>query len=106
MENIKTHYPQNRPTPEQIAAWKATHGEVFCLSSPKGDVYLSKPTRAVLSLILTKAKTDVMAAADVVLKNCWLAGDESVKEDNGFLLGVVNQLDALIETVTVEVKKI
>jgi hypothetical protein len=96
----------NVPTPEQIKAWKEKHGEVFCLSSPKGDVYISKPTRAVLSLVLTKAKTDILGASDVVLANCWLMGDESLKDNDGFKLGLVNQLDAIIETVQVEVKKI
>jgi hypothetical protein len=94
------------PTPEQIKAWKDTHGELFCLSSPKGDVYVSKPSRAVLSLILTKAKTDILAAAEVIISNCWLQGDESLKTNDGWKLGLVNQLDAIIETVTVEVKKI
>jgi hypothetical protein len=94
------------PTQAEKDAWKLKHGEVFCIGSSKGDVYVAKPTRAVLSMILTKAKTDVLAAADVILTNCWLHGDESLKQDNGFLLGLVNQLDAIIETVTVEVKKI
>ena len=42
----------------------------------------------------------------MIVANCWLHGDESLKQDNGFLLGLVNQMDALIETVTLEVKKI
>ena len=48
-----------RPTQEQKDTWKAKHGEVFCISSSKGNVYISKPNRAVLSLILTKVKTDI-----------------------------------------------
>ena len=96
----------SKPTPEQIAEWKKAHGEVFIATSAKGDVYISKPTRPILGLILTKAKTDILAAAEVILMNCWLQGDETLKEDGGFKLGLVSQLDAIIETVQVEVKKI
>ena len=69
-------------------------------------MYIAKPNRKILGFALSKAKTDLLGAAEVIIENCCLHDSAGLKDDNGFKLGVVGQLDAIFETQTIELKKI
>lgn len=94
-----------QPTPEQLASWEKKYGKYHTLQSERGEVYIKKPDRPTLKLILNKLKSDPLGASETLLNTCWLHGDESLKEDDGFLLGLLNKLDDIIGVVTMEVKK-
>jgi hypothetical protein len=97
----------SKVTEEQIASWKKQHGEVFQLTGPDGrQAYISKATRKVISLAQFKMQESPISAVEVILENCWLAGDEELKEDDGFVLGVQQHINTIIETKEVEVKKL
>jgi hypothetical protein len=95
----------NVPTPEQLAAWKTKHGATFTFKTDKGEVVLAKPDRLTLKLILNKLKTDSLAAAETLIKSCWLHGDELLKEDDGFILSVFNKFDEIVGIVSYDMKK-
>ena len=73
-----------------------------------GDVvFLKKPSRAVVSMSITKAATDPLAQSDVLIENCYIGGTlskEDVLNDVGLLLGIQSKVTSIIGMKTVEIK--
>lgn len=89
----------------QIEALKKKHGKVHEISFDSGEkCYLKKPTRATVGLAMSKARTNPLAMVDVILQNCWLGGDEVIREDVGFHVGMAEQIDKIIGTKSATVK--
>lgn len=65
--------------------------------------YLKKPARKALSYAAVSAQTDPLKYNEVILNDCWLAGDEEIKTDNGLFLSVSQKLPLLIEIKEAEV---
>lgn len=94
----------NYPTSEQIDAWKKQHGIVQIVELEDGrKIWLKKPDRNVVSLAMTKSRTDALGMVTVILASCYLAGDD-VSQDAGALVGLQGKVDDLIGSVNVEVK--
>ena len=89
-------------TKEQVETLKKKHGEVFEIEVEDKVCYLKKPTRKVLSL----AATDPMKYNEVILANCWVDGDEEIKTDDAYFLGVSGVLAELIEVKKASLKKL
>ena len=68
--------------------------------------YLKKPTRKVLSLAATAGQHDPMKYNEVILANCWVDGDEEIKTDDAYFLGVSGVLAELIEVKKASLKKL
>jgi hypothetical protein len=72
-------------TQEQIEAWKGQHEEVFQLdvTIKEGDVataYLKPADRNVMAIALQRvAKDQMVEPGEIILKNCWLGGDERLQ---------------------------
>ncbi|PWN62308.1 hypothetical protein [Chryseobacterium oncorhynchi] len=91
----------------QINAWKAEHGEIFSFKVGKDkQCYLKKPTRQILSYAAVAAQTDPLQYNEVILSECWLAGDEDIKTDTGLFLSISQYLPTLVEMVEVEMVKL
>lgn len=96
-----------KTTSAQIAEWKEKHGDVFKIKADNGkEAFLRKPTRKELSYAMTLAQSNPLGFAETILKNCWLAGDEELRTDDAYFLGVSGQLDSLMEVKAVELKKL
>lgn len=95
-------------TQEQIDAWKKKHGDVIEFTDPAtGDkCYLSKPSRKVLSFALTEAQNNPLGLVEAILENCWLGGNEDLKKDDAFVLGINSKIDQLVQIKTLEIKKL
>jgi len=93
-------------TKEQIAEWKAKYGEIFKLEIEDKSCYLRKPDRKVLSAAMSLSKSDPIKFNEVLLNNCWLAGDEEIKYSDEYFMGASAQLDKLMEYKVAELKKI
>lgn len=66
---------------------------------------ISKPNRTVVGLMsLNNRDRGPLSAIDTLLKNCWVEGDEIVKEDPGYALGLLQYLDEFVGTKTAELK--
>ena len=68
--------------------------------------YLKKPARKALSYAAVSAQTDPLKYNEVILNDCWLAGDEEIKTDNGLFLSVSQKLPLLIEIKEAELVKL
>jgi hypothetical protein len=65
----------------------------------------SKPSRTVVALAaLNSRDKGPMSMVDTIIQNCWLDGDEEVRTDAGYALGLMSQVDALVGTKTAEIK--
>ncbi|ROH98409.1 hypothetical protein EGI16_21480 [Chryseobacterium sp. G0240] len=93
----------------QIEAWKVEHGEIFGFKLGKNkqyQCYLKKPSRQTISYAAAAAQTDPLQYNEVILNECWLAGDEVIKTDTGLFLSISQHLPGLVEMVEVEMVKL
>ena len=93
-------------TPEQIEAWKKQHGVIYAATVGDGICYLKKPSRKVLGYASFASKNNPLNFNEVILNDCWLGGDESIRTDDAKFLGVSGVLAELIEVKEAELKKL
>lgn len=93
-------------TPEQIEAWKSQFGQIFELNIDGHTAYLKKPSRKVMSLALSSGKTDPIKFGEIILKNTWIDGDQSIQDDDRLFFGAMQQLDQMLEVADGELKKL
>lgn len=91
---------------EQIKAWKEKYKDVYEISVDGKKAYLRKPDRKTLSYASTAGQTDPMKFNEVLLKGCWLGGDEEIKTDDELFLSVSAKLGELIQVKEAELKKL
>lgn len=90
-----------------IEEQKKKHGEIFSISFEDGKIaYLKKPSRQVLSLAMSKMQTNPLAFAETILNQCFIGGDEEVKNNDTYFFGAAAQLEGLMEVKTAELKKL
>jgi len=75
---------------------------------PFGDrkCYLSEPDRKTMGLAMTRSRKNPLAMAEVVIANCWISGDDSLKKDVGFLTSLSGTVDSLIGAKEIEVENL
>jgi hypothetical protein len=93
-------------TKEQIQEWKTKHGYVFCIEVDGKGCYLRVPTRAELGFAAESAKTNPLNFNEVILRECWLDGDEEIKTDDNLFLSVSGKLSEMIEIKEAQIKKL
>jgi len=95
-----------------IAAMKAKHPEITHLIEVDGyKAYLKKIDRITLELALGKmqklgGEPEFIRAGEIVLLNCWVAGDDIIKNDDDLLMAAALKYNTLLETKSASVKKI
>ena len=91
---------------EQIEALKKKHGEIFKVEVDDKVCDLKRPTRKALSLAASQGQRDPLKYNEVILANCWVEGDEEIKTDDAYFLGVSGVLADLIEVKEASLKKL
>lgn len=89
-------------TQEQIDAWKKEHGDLKKVHVGSKSCILKKPSRKALSYATVAAQTDPLKYNEIILEDCWLAGDEEIKTDSGLFLSLSAHLTELVGMVEVE----
>lgn len=102
MEETKTS--PNEATPEQIEKWKLAVGDVFAIKVDGKICYLKRPDRKTLSFA-SQVGNDPLKFNEVILKNCWLGGDEEMMSDDSLFLAVCTQIDQVTEFKKAELVK-
>lgn len=98
-------------TPEQIAAWKETHGSVLGIKVKNNDgstsvCYLKPADRNVSSLAYTHiANKKMIEAGGVFIANCWLGGDERIKTVDRLYLAACQQAYDALDIAEAETEK-
>ena len=93
-------------TQKQIDAWKAEHGEIFALKIGDKICYLKTPNRKTLSYAAMAGQKDNMAFNEIILKQCWLGGDEEIQTNDGLFLSASSKLPELIQIKEAELVKL
>lgn len=93
-------------TPEQIEEYKKQYPDIYVISVEDKKCFLHKPTRQTLDLALTSREKKRSLYAETILKNCWLAGNKEILEDDEYFFSVSTQLDELVTFKEAELKKL
>ena len=93
-------------TKEQIDGWKEKHKDVFRIEVEGKACYLKKPGRKALGYASMAGKENPLKFNEVMLNDCWLAGDEEIKTDDGLFLSISPKLSELIEVKSAELEKL
>lgn len=92
-ENEKTVVTQ-----EQIDTWKAQHRDIFKLECEGKDGFFRTPTRKELSFATAAGGSkDPFKFNEIILKACWLGGDEELLSSDDFFLTVNSQVSTLVQ---------
>lgn len=114
----------DKPTKEQIDAWKKEHGEVNIIEVaeeadkfeantispdlddlPRLTGYLKKPDRKIQNFALTVLPKNMIAAGKAIVKDCWLGGDRRLLTDDAYATAAAMQAIELIEIHQARLKK-
>ena len=93
-------------TKEQIQEWKKKHGNVYEISVDGKKCYLKSPSRKTIGYASAAGKDDPMKFNEIVMRDCWLGGDEEIKTDDTLFLSVSGKLAEIIEVKEVDLKKL
>jgi hypothetical protein len=85
------------PTKEQLDEWKSKYGKVSFLKVDGKRCYLKSPSRKALGYASVAGKENPLKFNEVLLADCWLAGDEEIKTDDALFLGASAKLQELIQ---------
>jgi hypothetical protein len=66
--------------------------------------YLKKPSRKVISMATAVGGKDPIRFGELILENCWLGGDESIKTNDDLFLAANSILGNLIKIKTATLK--
>ena len=92
-------------TAEQISEWKKKHGDIFKVGVGDSVCYMKKPDRKTMSYVATLGNNPIRAN-EVLLENCWLGGDESIKTDDEKFYGVSAKLNEIVAIKEAEITKL
>jgi hypothetical protein len=94
------------PTVAKIEEWKRQYGAVYRIKVEDKVCYLKSPSRKTLGYASMAAKTNPLKFNEVVLNDCWLAGNEEIKTDDSLFLSISPRLDELFEVKETELEKL
>lgn len=93
-------------TPEEITELKKEYGDVFCIEVEDKKAFIHKPSRQILDLASSSSSKKASQFNEVILKNCWLAGDKDIVHNDDYFLGASAVLDEVITFKKAELKKL
>jgi hypothetical protein len=93
------------PSPEQIAKWQK-QGDVFAYEVDGLACYLKRPSRQVVELATAEGANRPFKFTEIVLANCWLDGNDELRTEDKYFMGLSGKIAELIEIKTGELKKL
>lgn len=92
-------------TEEQVSMWKNLHRKVFQIKACGSVGYFKKPSRQVLAAAQA-AVDQPIRFAEIIIENCFIGGDESIKTDDEKFLSVSQQCATLLEIEESSIKEL
>ena len=97
-------------TEEQLKRWKDKYGDdgVFELTVEDKKAVLHKPSRKDLSFATAGSShgTDAIKFTEILIRQCWIDGDNEIQEDDNYFLGAMPVVQAISEAKQAELKKL
>jgi len=91
---------------DQINEWKKKYGDVFKIEVDGHVAYVKSPDRKTLSYAGSIGTKDPIKFNEIILGNCWLGGDETIKTDDSLFLGVGQVLGEIIKVKEASIAKL
>jgi len=91
----------------EVARLKKKHQlkEVFVIQADDLICYLKRPSRNQMKYAMSVSQNDPLGMTEKILEAGWLEGDEELRTEDKYFYDISRQIDSLIETATVEIKK-
>lgn len=105
----KIPYEQNNLTDlteEQIEDFKKQYGEVYTIGDDEVKCFIHRPTRQIMdaaSAVSANTGKD-SKFNETILKNCWLAGDKRMLEQDDYFYGAAKLLNKITIAKDLELK--
>lgn len=94
----------------QINQWKIRWKEIYQIEIPTEEQlyvdYVRKPDLDVLSAASRFSETDPIKAGNIMFENCFLGGDEAIKENDELKLSVIQAISKLVKIREAQIKKL
>ncbi len=90
----------------KIAEWKKKHGDVFTYEADGKICYLHRPSRNAIAAASVVGKEDPFKFAEIIIANCWLGGDEELRTEDKYFMGLSQKVSDLVEIKVGELKKL
>lgn len=96
---------KGKATAEQIKDWKRKYMDIFEVKTGDSVCYLKKPDRKTMSYVASLGN-DPIRANEVLLENCWISGDDSIKTNDEKFYGISAKLNEIIQFKEAEITKL
>ena len=95
-------------TQEQIDGWKKKHKDIFQVTAEDGSAscIMRKPTRQELNYATKISQKNPGAFNDYIVRTIWIEGDEVMRTDDGYFLGLCAKIEEILEIKDAELKKL
>ena len=90
----------------EVEAAKQQFGDIFQLTVENKTCFIHKPTRQIIDLAISSSAKRSSLFEETILRNCWLAGNKEMIEDDEYFFAVGKQLDEIIKFKSAELKKL
>ena len=96
----------DKVTKTQIAAWKEQYGSIYAITVAKKTAYFKPPDRQIMGFAMAQSTKNPLAVLEALAKNCWLAGDKALLEDDVLFFSLATRLQSLVELKEATLKKL
>ena len=97
-------------TQELIQTWKARYRKVYQISildeQDKYCGFFRRPDMETMSAVSKISKNDEIKGASTLFDNCWLGGDDNLREDFFLKSAAIKELSSIFGSVTGEIKNL
>lgn len=95
-------------TAQQIEQWKQQHKDIYQISVDDKTCYVRKPKRQELSyaMVGSNGGKDIVKMQEILVKSCWLGGDEEMMTDDSMFFALAEKVSELIPKKEAELKKL
>jgi len=92
----------------QIDNWKKQYGNLFELEADGKKCIIFDPMSSlkIMKQLMTARRKSKGDQVEALFANCWLHGDDSLKRDNRFKLGVEDEVDQLFDIPDYEIVEV
>lgn len=94
------------PTNKEIEELKAKHGAIYKLQVEDKCCLLKTPSRKALGYASQVGMKDPMKFNEILLNDCFVAGDEEIKTDDSYFLSASGKVAELLQVKEAQLVKL
>lgn len=95
-----------RPTKEQIAAWKKQHGNLYKISVEGYFAILRQPKLVDMEGASREAKKSPLSSVKYIVRNCALYIDDAINKDDSLFMSICTKAEEVVDIKESELEKL